>query len=358
MRYIESENPYIIARFTTGDTVTIDIYDLSDSSLLVNGAAMTEVAATGYFKYQFDPSPTSLKEYLYVADNTVEEHAGKIILGGYPDEIATVAAQVWDEILTGATHNIATSAGRRVREIGAYAIQSGTAQAGNSHSITLAATASSDDGVYNRNLIVLVDNTGVGQTRTIADYDGTTKIAVIDRDWRVSPDDTTAYQITPADTPLVVDQGIVRGSTATTITLRAYASAVDDAYQCNIVTIIAGKGRGQARLVGTYDGTTKVVTICGDDWAEIPDTTSVYAMMPYGVTCVACVGNTALAQINAEVVDAISDLTDEIGGKWEITGNQMIFYESDNVTEVMRFNLFDEDGNPAMTNVYKRERVP
>lgn len=53
----------------------------------------------------------------------------------------------------------------------------------------------------------------------------------------------------------------------------------------------------------------------------------------------------------------IDALVDEIGGKWEITGNQMIFYKSDNTTEFMRFNLFDADGNPAVDNVYKRERV-
>jgi hypothetical protein len=68
-------------------------------------------------------------------------------------------------------------------------------------------------------------------------------------------------------------------------------------------------------------------------------------------------GDYALAQINDEVVDATEDLADEIGGKWEITGNQMIMYKSDNVTEVRRFNLFDADGNPAMENVYSRERV-
>lgn len=45
------------------------------------------------------------------------------------------------------------------------------------------------------------------------------------------------------------------------------------------------------------------------------------------------------------------------GGKWEITSNQMIFYKSDNATEVARFNLYDVNGNPAETNVYKRERV-
>jgi hypothetical protein len=216
---------------------------------------------------------------------------------------AQLIDDVWDEILTGATHNIPTSAGRRVREIGAYAIDSGTAQAGNSHSITLAASASANDGVYNRNLIVLTDNTGVGQTRTIVDYDGTTKIVVVDRDWRVSPDATTEYQITPDDTPLTVDHGVARGGTNRTITIRDYAASDDDAYLCNIVTIIAGTGRGQARLVGAYDGTTKVVTICGDDWVTTPDTTSVYVMMPYGVACAACMGDEALT----EVADAVWD---------------------------------------------------
>jgi|LGVF01.1.fsa_nt_gb hypothetical protein len=224
--------------------------------------------------------------------------------------VAAVPSDVWDEILTGATHNIATSAGRRVREIGAYAIDSGTAQAGNSHSITIAATASPSDaaydGIYNRNLIVLTDNTGVGQTRTIVDYDAVTKIVVVDRDWRISPDATTEYQITPDDTPLTVDHGVAQGGTARTITIRDYASSVDDAYLCNIVTIIAGTGRGQARLVGAYDGTNKIVTICGDDWVTTPDTTSIYVMMPYGVSCAACMGDEALAQIKAELDAATS----------------------------------------------------
>ena len=223
------------------------------------------------------------------------------------DDISAVPSDVWDEILTGATHNIPTSAGRRVREIGAFAIHGGTAQAGNSHSITLAATADANDGVYNRNLIVLTDNTGVGQTRTIVDYDATTKVVVVDRNWRVSPDATTAYQIVPDDTPLTVDHGVARGGTNRTITIRAYASSVDDAYLCNIVTIIAGKGRGQARLVGAYDGTTNVVTICGDDWVDTPDTTSVYVMMPYGVACAACIGDFALDQLGDAVWD--EDLT-------------------------------------------------
>ena len=218
-----------------------------------------------------------------------------------------IADAIWDEILSGATHNIASSAGRRLREIGAYAIHSGTAQAGSSNNITLAATASAIDGTYNRNLIVLVDNTGVGQTRTIVDYDGATKIAIIDRDWRTSPDATTTYQVTPDNTPLVVDQGVAQAGSATTITLRAYASAVNDTYLCNVVAIIAGTGRGQARLVGGYVGATKVVTICGDNWVTNPDNTSVYVLMPYGTTCTSCIGTYALGLINTECDTALTD---------------------------------------------------
>jgi len=55
--------------------------------------------------------------------------------------------------------------------------------------------------------------------------------------------------------------------------------------------------------------------------------------------------------------DDITFLKDIEGGKWQIVGNQMIFYKSDNSTEVARFNLFDEAGTPAMMNVFKRERV-
>ena len=248
--------------------------------------------------------------FVRVEGTTVDGATINAVVGHFSIEnrsVEDVASDVWDEILTGATHNIPTSAGRRVREVGAYAIESGTAQAANSHAITLAATAPTDDGIINRNLIVITDNTGAGQTRTIVDYNGTTKVAVVDRDWRVSPDATSSYQVVPDDTPLTVDHGVARGGTNRTITIRTHASSVDDAYLCNIVTILAGTGRGQARLVGGYDGTTKVVTICGDDWATTPTTSSVYVMMPYGVACMACAGTEALEDIGDVVWD--EDLT-------------------------------------------------
>jgi len=69
------------------------------------------------------------------------------------------------------------------------------------------------------------------------------------------------------------------------------------------------------------------------------------------------------------VADAIQAKTDTIiwadvtfikaieGGKWEIASNQMIFYDDDNTTVIATFNLFDSAGDPAMTEIYKREVV-
>ena len=218
-----------------------------------------------------------------------------------PPTVLAIADQVWDEILTGATHNIATSAGRRLREIAAFAIHGDTAQSGTTTSITLAAAASANDGVYNRNLIAITEGAGAGQTRQIADYNGTTKVASVDREWRISPDATSVYQVTADNVFALVDQGMAQAGTATTITLRAYAASVDNTYLCNQVAIIAGTGRGQARLVGAYNGTTKVATICGDDWVTTPDATSVYVLLPYGTTCTSCVGTHARTQIRTEM---------------------------------------------------------
>ena len=54
---------------------------------------------------------------------------------------------------------------------------------------------------------------------------------------------------------------------------------------------------------------------------------------------------------------SIDFLKEMEGGRWEIDGNQMIFYGEDNITEVARFNLFDSDGSPTSDNPTERVRV-
>ena len=57
------------------------------------------------------------------------------------------------------------------------------------------------------------------------------------------------------------------------------------------------------------------------------------------------------------VDDTLTFLKDIEGGKWQIVGNQMVFYNQTGDEVVATFNLFNNAGNPAMTNIYKRERV-
>lgn len=46
-------------------------------------------------------------------------------------------------------------------------------------------------------------------------------------------------------------------------------------------------------------------------------------------------------------------------GRWIIdeTSKQMIFYEDDNVTEIVRYDLKDSSGNPSINEIFERTRV-
>jgi uncharacterized protein YoxC len=65
---------------------------------------------------------------------------------------------------------------------------------------------------------------------------------------------------------------------------------------------------------------------------------------------------TIQAKLN-DVDFLVSKIYDINYGRWQITGNQMIFYKEDNVTEVVRFDLFDETGTPASDAVFQRVKV-
>lgn len=64
-----------------------------------------------------------------------------------------------------------------------------------------------------------------------------------------------------------------------------------------------------------------------------------------------------VSAITTPIIAEIDVIKEIEWGKWEMVGNQLILYESDNATEIARFNLYDTAGDPTMTNVVKRERV-
>lgn len=70
-------------------------------------------------------------------------------------------------------------------------------------------------------------------------------------------------------------------------------------------------------------------------------------------------GETSATVAIEAIAEDITFIKDIEGGMWQIDRDtkQMIFYKSDNITEIARFDLFDMNGTPSVDLIYKRERV-
>jgi hypothetical protein len=83
-------------------------------------------------------------------------------------------------------------------ELLSAAAVTGTAQTGSTATtLKLAAAASAVDDVYIGAKVRITGGTGNGQSATIIDYVGSTKVATVDRPWTVTPDATSLYSIDP-----------------------------------------------------------------------------------------------------------------------------------------------------------------
>lgn len=112
-----------------------------------------------------------------------------------------------------------------------YIKDTGTAQAGANTTITLAATASATDDIYNTMSVYISDGTGSGQIRTIVDYVGSTKVATVAA-WTTNPAGDSVYEVMPTVTVTSTD-----GSNAT-----ARVSSVDGGVIKKVSMNVVGTG--------------------------------------------------------------------------------------------------------------------
>lgn len=193
-------------------------------------------------------------------------------------------------------------------------VRQNTATAGGASTITLDASAVATDSYYQNTKIYIASGTGAGQTRGYDSYVGATKVYTVDSAWSVVPDATSVFILfsnVGGSAAGTVDANVVsmaagtiahatfaqdaldlfaerRRSTATagaasTITLDAGASAVDDFYKNAIVVLVSGTGVGQFRTVSSYVGATKVATVDRAwDTGIAPDATTVFELFASG----------------------------------------------------------------------------
>lgn len=145
--------------------------------------------------------------------------------------------------------------------------------------IQLDVNASSSNGAYDPALILITGGSGQGQLRLIMEYDGTTKIATLDRDWKFLPDNTSEFRIIPNVGGGHVNEGLAQGGTTSSMTLNVNADSTDNIYIGQTIFIRSGTGQDQTRTIIAYNGTTKVATV-NRPWETIPDATTGYVMIP------------------------------------------------------------------------------
>lgn len=114
---------------------------------------------------------------------------GTEITGFNDPSAADNASAVW----SAGTRSLTDKAGFRL----ATEVRSGTAQGGAAGSITLDSGASSTDGYYTSQLVVITAGTGAGQVRLITGYTGSTRVASVTPNWTTAPDNTSQFTLLP-----------------------------------------------------------------------------------------------------------------------------------------------------------------
>jgi len=155
----------------------------------------TEIGASGIYKLTLTATEMNADIVALITETTTTGAKTTSTI------IYTAAAQVidvWDAVLTGATHNVPTSAGRRLRAIEDVTVlreETAVSDGGGTATIELDAAASAVDDFYVEDWIMLTSGTGIGQMRHVESYDGTTKIITVVDDWNPAIDGTEKFVI-------------------------------------------------------------------------------------------------------------------------------------------------------------------
>ena len=108
----------------------------------------------------------------------------------------TIADSVWDELLTGATHNIATSAGRRLRQLGDPVAGSITDPNPTATNFITDLTEIHDE-FFKDQLILFTTGNLTGFVRIISEYNGTTHEITVEEPCVEAPADGDEFDILP-----------------------------------------------------------------------------------------------------------------------------------------------------------------
>jgi hypothetical protein len=196
------------AQPTSGLSITAQLFQTG----ITVGAAITcdEVGTTRFYSGDM-PSITAGTYQVVFYDSAITPVSGGVIAWNGTSEIlvndlstattAGIADAVWDEVLTGATHNVNRSAGKRLRQIAdERIIADGQTISATTNTITLEPIGTLCVG---QTIVVTDQDTDEKQVRFILAFDAGTDTATVDSNWCVVPTAGDEYLLTTVRDPLV-----------------------------------------------------------------------------------------------------------------------------------------------------------
>lgn len=279
-------------------------------------------------------------------------------------------------------------------------VNEGLAQGGTINTITLNNLASPMSSVYSHQLVFIRSGLGEDQVGRIESYNGTTKVATIDSNWAIIPDDTSGYVLLPAhiDYPDIanavwdeiingtthnipssagkrllqlgdaIDGSVVDVSASTTVFETSLVESRDDFYNDQYVRFTSGNLQGHVRVIRAYSGINGQITV-GEAMVEAPDNGIDFDIVPVHIHPIDQIADRVWDHIVANHTTAgtfgkaIADIPQDV---WDnnISGSA---YESDttkagtlvNQTNIiMSSKLVVDDGiGQSKLIIYKRDGV-
>lgn len=285
---------------TIADTQKVDVNTVKTNPV-VNGGTITF------------PSNATLASTTNITAGTIATVSGNVV-GNVNGSVASVAGNVVGSVGSVATGGIVAASfaagaidaaaiannaidrATFAADTGLQTIRSNTAASATGTTIVLDAGASAVDDFYNYNIIYITGGAGVGQSRIISDYVGSTKTATVDT-WATNPDNTSTFAILPF--------GAIPGATAPTAAQVATAVWQDTTAGDFTVTGSVGKG---VYTSGAVPGASGGLFIAGSNAAT---TVNFTGNLSGSIGSVGS-GGIAAASFAAGAVDASALATDAV----------------------------------------------
>ena len=169
----------------------------------------------------------------------------------------------------------------------------------------------------------------------------------------------------------VVNGSVVDPSPTTVRWLTDLTNTIEDFYSHQYVRFISGQLTGMVRIISHYEADVKAICLCtGEALPQPPENGDEFEILPVHLHTIDDIGDVVWDELMSEHtvvgsagaklqnIETVVELLKQIGtGRWKVVNNQLIYYEDDNETEIIRFNLFGKDGQPTEDSPYERRRV-